>query len=61
MGVKLGRLHSVTYETRKKGESASLFEHEFEGERPDLVMDISNKRLHFVGGTYSVSSRGIVG
>jgi hypothetical protein len=61
VAVKLGRLHSVCYETHKRGESARLFEHEFEGERPWLAMDVDNQRLHLIGGSYSVEGRGIVG
>ncbi len=61
VAVKLGRLHSVTYETRKRGESARLFEHTFEGRRPDLAMDIDNRRLHLVGGSYTVTADGITG
>jgi len=61
VAVKLGTLHSVTYQTKKKGESARLFEHEFEGKKPWLAMDIENKRLHLLGGDYTVNSRGIVG
>lgn len=59
--VELGRVHSVTYRTRKKGESAQLFEHEFEGAHPSLAMDIRNKRLHIVGGSYTVTADGITG
>jgi len=61
-GVKLGRLHSVTYHTSKGGEDA-LWEHEFGeegGEAPDLVMDPDNRRLHIVGGTYDVRTAGII-
>jgi hypothetical protein len=59
--VKLGELHSVTYRTHKKGETARLFEHEFEGSRPWLAMDVENKRLHVLGGTYTVTDAGITG
>jgi hypothetical protein len=61
VAVKLGTLHSVCYQTKKKGEPAQLFEHEFEGEKPWLAMDVENQRLHLLGGDYTVSDRGIVG
>jgi hypothetical protein len=61
VAVKLGELHSVTYRTKKKGEPAELFEHDFEGELPWLAMDVTNKRLHVLGGDYTVTSRGITG
>jgi hypothetical protein len=51
----------VTYRTKKRGETATLFEHEFEGRRPWLAMDIENKRLHLLGGSYTVTDRGITG
>lgn len=60
--TKLGTLTSVAYETTKDGEKA-IWEHEFGeegGERPDLVVDISNQQLHIVGGDYTVEPRGIV-
>ncbi len=59
--MKLGTLHSVCYQTKKKGEPVQLFEHEFEGKKPWLAMDVENKRLHLLGGSYTVNSRGIVG
>jgi hypothetical protein len=62
VGVKLGKLYAVTYETKKNGERA-LWEHEFGeegGKKPDLVMDVDNKRLHIVGGSYDVRNEGIV-
>lgn len=62
VGVKLGKLVSVAYETHKGGERA-VWEHEFGeegGKRPDLVMDADNKRLHIVGGTYDVRNEGII-
>lgn len=62
VGVKLGRLHSVTYETSKAGEPA-LWEHEFGeegGDPPDLVADPDTERLHIVGGDYRIEDRGIV-
>ena len=61
MLTELGELVSVTYRTRKRGESAQFFEHEFEGKRPRLGMDIRNKRLHLVGGDYTVTADGITG
>lgn len=62
VGVKLGKLVSVAYETHKNGEHA-VWEHEFGeegGKRPDLVMDADNKRLHIVGGSYDVRPEGII-
>lgn len=59
--TELGELVSVTYRTRKRGESAQFFEHEFEGRKPRLGMDVRNKRLHLVGGTYTVTKEGITG
>lgn len=62
VGVKLGKLDAVVYSTHKNGERAT-WEHEFGeegGRRPDLVMDVDNKRLHIVGGDYNVEPRGIV-
>jgi hypothetical protein len=60
--VELGRLEEITYRTAKAGESARLFEHRFGedgGKKPSLAMDIENKRLHILGGDYTVSDRGI--
>lgn len=51
----------MVYRTHKRGESAQLFEHEFEGRRPWLAMDIDNKRLHLLGGSYTVTADGITG
>lgn len=51
----------MTYRTKKRGEAAQLFEHEFEGRKPWLSMDISNKRLHVLGGSYTVTADGITG
>jgi hypothetical protein len=59
--TELGEVVAVTYRTHKRGESAQLFEHEFEGRRPRLGMDIRNKRLHFLGGDYTVTKEGITG
>lgn len=59
---KLGELVAVTYETSKGGEHAE-WEHHFGeegGERPDLVVDPKNKRLHIVGGDYDVQAAGII-
>jgi len=60
--VKLGRLEAITYSTKKGGEFAH-WEHEFGeegGKKPVLAMDPSNRRLHIVGGDYTVEDRGIV-
>lgn len=60
--VKLGRLESVAYSTKKDGERAT-WEHEFGeegGKKPVLAMDAQTRRLHIVGGDYDVEDRGIV-
>lgn len=59
--VQLGTLKSVVYQTKKKGERAKYFVHDFEKQKPTLAMDIRNKRLHFVGGSYTVTADGITG
>lgn len=62
IGVKLGKLVAVAYETHKNGERA-VWEHEFGeegGKRPDLVMDSETEKLHIVGGSYTVSDAGII-
>jgi hypothetical protein len=59
--TELGELVSVVYRTRKRGEPVELYEHEFERRRPRLTMDIKNKRLHVVGGQYTVTPDGITG
>lgn len=59
--VKLGDVEEIVYRTRKRGEKAQLFQHAFEGKRPMLAMDIDNKKLHFVGGSYTVTADGITG
>lgn len=62
VATKLGKLHAVTYETTKDGETA-LWEHEFGeegGRQPDLVSDVDTNRLHIVGGDYDVRPEGIV-
>lgn len=51
----------MTYQTTKDGERAQ-WEHEFGeegGKRPTLVADPDSKRLHIVGGDYTITSRGI--
>ena len=59
--TELGELVSVVYRTRKRGESSEYFEHEFEDRRPRLGMDIKNRRLHVLGGAYTVTADGITG
>lgn len=63
VGMKLGELASVTYQTRKGNEKAdSYYEHEFGeegGAKPELVLDIDNDKLHIVGGDYVVTDAGI--
>jgi hypothetical protein len=60
--AKLGELEAVVYRTAKHGERRASYEHEF-GEtgkrKPILALDPINKRLHVVGGEYTVTSRGI--
>lgn len=61
--VKLGELDSVTYVTKKGREPVTHYEHEFGeegGKRPVLAMD-ERKRLHVVGGDYTVTKAGIEG
>lgn len=57
----LGEVASITYRTNKRGEKAQFFEHEFEGRRPRLGVDPRSKRLHLVGGSYTVKAAGITG
>jgi hypothetical protein len=62
VATKLGELVNVTYKTKKRGEKARHFVHEFGeegGRRPTLAMDIENKKLHIVGGDYDVTADGI--
>jgi hypothetical protein len=59
--TKLGELTEVTYKTKKRGESAEFFTHDFEEGKPTLAMDIENERLHIVGGDYTVEADGITG
>lgn len=62
VATKLGELVNVTYKTKKRGEKAQFFVHEFGeegGRRPTLAMDIENKKLHIVGGDYDVTADGI--
>lgn len=61
--VELGKLESVTYATTK-GKQRAKWAHEFAedgGRKPVLAMDADSKRLHIVGGSYTVEDRGIVG
>lgn len=59
--TELGEMTEVTYKTHKRGEKARFFTHDFEGKKPRLAMDIENKRLHVVGGDYTVTADGITG
>ena len=59
--AELGEVVEITYRTHKRGEKAQFFTHDFEGKKPRLGMDIRNKRLHFVGGSYTVTPDGITG
>lgn len=61
VATELGQLVAVTYRTVKGGEKAE-WEHEFGengGKLPRLVVDPKTKRLHIVGGDYTVTSAGI--
>jgi len=61
--AELGELESVVYSTDKNGDGFSNYEHEFGeegGEKPLLAVDPENKKLHVVGGDYTVEDRGIV-
>lgn len=57
--TELGRLKAVIYSVNKEGDGPSEYIHEFEAPRPALAMDIDNRRLHVVGGGYTVTRRGI--
>lgn len=63
-GTELGEVVSIQYRTAKDGKAKHIYEHEF-GEtgkkRPRLVADAKNKSLHFVGGGYTVTDKGIEG
>ncbi len=62
--VKLGDLESVVYKTQKGTEPVTHYHHDFAeegGRKPTLAMDPRTRRLHVVGGSYSVGWRGIVG
>jgi len=52
----------VVYSTAKHGAKHAHYEHSF-GEtgksKPILAMDPKSKRLHVVGGAYTVTRRGI--
>jgi hypothetical protein len=61
--VQLGRLEAVEYTTNKKGDGPSTYRHKFGeegGRRPRLAVDIESRRLHVVGGDYTIEPRGIV-
>jgi len=59
--IKLGSLQEVVYATTKKGDGYSFYRHKFEGKKPVLAMDFDNDRLHVLGGSYTVTERGIEG
>lgn len=68
--VVLGELASATYETTKGGDRArpALWRHDFEGSRPLLVFHDCDRpgcaekgKMTIAGGTYRVTTRGIVG
>ncbi len=58
--VQLGELQAVIYRS-DKNDGKHDYIHDFSGEKPVLAMDSDNRRLHFVGGSYDVEDRGIVG
>ena len=62
--VELGSLESITYGTQKGNEDAD-YQHEFGSRggkgKPTLAYDPESRRLHIVGGSYTVEDRGIVG
>lgn len=63
VGVKLGQLVNVTYKTSKGREPPTYYEHEFGeegGDKPDLIADVDNKRLHIIGGDYNITEAGII-
>lgn len=58
----LGRLHAVTYETRKgRLRPVELWEHEFDRPAPVLCYSPKSKLLLIAGGGYTVTARGIEG
>lgn len=60
--MKLGVLEEVTYRTTKGDTGRASYVHAFGeegGKKPALAMDPKNKRLHVVGGDYTVTRRGI--
>lgn len=57
--TELGTLVSVVYETDKKGDGRSEYEHAFEGRRPKLVYNAGG--LMIVGGSYKIARGGIDG
>lgn len=59
--TKMGPVVSIVYEASKRGELAH-WEHDFQGELPVLAYDsMAGDQLYIVGGTYRVTSAGIVG
>lgn len=58
----LGELVSVTYMTKKGGDTAMVdYVHPFERTKPVLCYGSKDGRLYIAGGSYRVTSRGIVG
>jgi hypothetical protein len=58
--VALGELRSVVYRTKKRGDGGTAdYEHEFEGERPQLLYNDGG--LLIAGGDYTVRRGGITG
>ncbi len=56
----LGELARVEYDRIEDGEHVRRY-HDFEDDRPLLAVDQDDHRLWIVGGSYTVTNRGIVG
>lgn len=56
----LGELKRIEYDRLEDGEPIRRF-HDFKGERPILAVDPDSSDLWIVGGTYTVTDRGIEG
>lgn len=57
--VKMGKVISIAYATKKRGDGFAHYEHEFEGPFPDLLF--SDGGLVIAGGGYTVKRGGITG
>ena len=61
--AELGELEAVTYRANKGDGKLVSYEHMFGeegGRRPVLAADVDRKRLHVLGGDYTIEPRGIV-